>query len=629
MKVYSLIRSIRIKAYDMCAWKRGVQNNLPGQIRLGHIKEFQQNISNRDGDEASQEKEVVRTTLKVLRYEHFINGQYKNKDIHHLTEVDNAISLDHGSSEASVSSNQNALSINFPAALICLPSKGLSKELSDYMTSHSLASPQDSSFSQEPQYVYLHSHKFPHSILPCVIHDLVPTGCILMKDYQLVNCKVCVGDLVEFTLYLGEMLSYDTREGAIRDTTIRYRSILPITRVLISIQSINKNGSIDEPDPIDGKQLSREFNQSFRGCIITTEEVYSITFSDRHLICRVSEIITEQDDDNDIDEENDISLPDSYRGIIDGSTEFFIESKNPSIQVHNAPVFQLFNNLKNIVYILTSDHEVFPTKRRLLRPCLSLTFLVQSGRGIYADSQHSRKDHERNSTVSIVSNEEKIKLFNQIDEEYLDKELIKVSVDACTFDRVLLYLEHEARGDSFRFDPLLVNDIYDAANSLNILGLKEICQRVVGSFQERVRKTPIRLEEIITRNRDGGYAMDKDKRMKRKETILLMSNMVFDITHWLDEHPGGSMIIPEQALNVDSTIFFEIYHASRQSFLYLKEFYIGELAVEDCDKVQLPTNCPLGTKASDAFIEQLKKVTDPWRLKQSDLKEYIQVHKSF
>lgn len=45
---------------------------------------------------------------------------------------------------------------------------------------------------------------------------------------------------------------------------------------------------------------------------------------------------------------------------------------------------------------------------------------------------------------------------------------------------------------------------------------------------------------------------------------------VLDITRWLSEHPGGSTIIPEQALNIDCSVFFEIYHASRISFMYLK-----------------------------------------------------------
>jgi hypothetical protein len=70
------------------------------------------------------------------------------------------------------------------------------------------------------------------------------------------------------------------------------------------------------------------------------------------------------------------------------------------------------------------------------------------------------------------------------------------------------------------------------------------------------------------------------------------------------------------ALNVDSTVFFEIYHASKQSFLYLKEFYIGELAVED--RILVPPSGTDGVKASEAFLEQLGKLTK-WRLQESDM----------
>jgi cytochrome b involved in lipid metabolism len=51
--------------------------------------------------------------------------------------------------------------------------------------------------------------------------------------------------------------------------------------------------------------------------------------------------------------------------------------------------------------------------------------------------------------------------------------------------------------------------------------------------------------------------------------------MVLDVTRWLPEHPGGSTIIPSQALNMDAARFYEIYHASRESFLYVRHFYIG------------------------------------------------------
>ena len=68
---------------------------------------------------------------------------------------------------------------------------------------------------------------------------------------------------------------------------------------------------------------------------------------------------------------------------------------------------------------------------------------------------------------------------------------------------------------------------------------------------------------------DGGKG-EKGGSVKRGDTWLLLDGMVLDITRWLPEHPGGSEIIPKQSLNVDATVFFEIYHASRQSFLYLK-----------------------------------------------------------
>jgi len=109
-----------------------------------------------------------------------------------------------------------------------------------------------------------------------------------------------------------------------------------------------------------------------------------------------------------------------------------------------------------------------------------------------------------------------------------------------------------------------------------------------------------------------------------------------DVSRWLEEHPGGSSIIPEQALNIDCTVFFELYHASRQSFLYLKEFYIGELAQEDFPLVQqytLESKSSRGDAmndqvyASDAFMEQLSRVTS-WRLKPEDLINFS-VHKSF
>jgi cytochrome b involved in lipid metabolism len=263
-----------------------------------------------------------------------------------------------------------------------------------------------------------------------------------------------------------------------------------------------------------------------------------------------------------------------------------------------------------VVTVFTMDEEEFPVKRRLLRPCLALTSLVQAGRGKYAQPAQSRCEDSSNS-----NNPETQDLVNRI----------VVPVDACTFDRVLLYLEHEIRGETFKFDPLIAADLLEAAISLKIQGLQDTCEKVLGSFAERVRKVPIRLQEVLDRNEQGRLAaLDPMRRGKRGETLLILSGMVFDITRWLDEHPGGSTIIPEQALNMDCTVFFEIYHASRQSFLYLKEFYIGEIAEEDLALVPLP---PGDATPSAAFVEQLARVTG-WRLRNDQLIKY-HVHKSF
>ena len=92
--------------------------------------------------------------------------------------------------------------------------------------------------------------------------------------------------------------------------------------------------------------------------------------------------------------------------------------------------------------------------------------------------------------------------------------------------------------------------------------------------------------------------------------MVTMDGMVFDLLAWLPEHPGGSTIIPEQALNVDSTVFFELYHASRESFTYLREFYVGELHEEERELVPSASG---EEEASADFLEQLREFAQPFR----------------
>jgi hypothetical protein len=54
-----------------------------------------------------------------------------------------------------------------------------------------------------------------------------------------------------------------------------------------------------------------------------------------------------------------------------------------------------------------------------------------------------------------------------------------------------------------------------------------------------------------------------------------------------------------------------MYHVSRQSFLYLKSFYIGELAPED---VAILRSNDKGAEASQGFLDALRSYTIEWRV---------------
>lgn len=86
---------------------------------------------------------------------------------------------------------------------------------------------------------------------------------------------------------------------------------------------------------------------------------------------------------------------------------------------------------------------------------------------------------------------------------------------------VPLRMPFQARSESFQFDPLLAVELREAAILLGIAGLQAACEKVLGSFEERVRKVPIRLDEVLERNKAGSGSVGR-----RGETLLLMDGMV-------------------------------------------------------------------------------------------------------
>ena len=432
-------------------------------------------------------------------------------------------------------------------------------------------------------FLYLHAHRHPASVITAVLSDDLPERSIALTDTQLVNSKVCIGERQPFTLYDSNVFAYDCREGVIGNTDVRVdREAEVLSRLGLEIR-LREKMSIPSEVIVSTRRVVENLGRLLYGVLVTVGDIYLLQLDNHQLVCRVSQLEPEEVEDDDLE------IVDYYRGLVDDSTAISVvvcDAYN-ALSLDEPSTFSgSMRNISNIVTIRTKDDELFPVKRRLLRPCISLTSVVQAGRGVYRS---------------------------------YEEDTIPVPVDACTFDRVLLYLEHEAREEEFKFDPLIANDLLTAAQALGISGLQACCEKVLGSFKDRVRQTPIRLSEVLARNQAGC-----DSSGKRTETLLIMSGMVLDISRWLYEHPGGSSIIPNQALNVDSTVFFEIYHASRQSFLYLKEFYIGELAEEDLDLVPLPPR--EDATVTEAFREHLARMTS-WRIKPRAINH--EVHKSF
>ncbi|PSC67239.1 cytochrome b5 [Micractinium conductrix] len=219
---------------------------------------------------------------------------------------------------------------------------------------------------------------------------------------------------------------------------------------------------------------------------------------------------------------------------------------------------------RNCVLVHTTDAEgegeTFPVQRKLLRPCIALTKAVRSeGEGAPG---------------------------------------VTLAVDTLTFDRVLIFLEALAlQRQPPAFGLHLCPQLLEAAQQLGLRALEECCRERLGESQARLRFYSF--AEIRELNARGGC-------------WLILDGMVLDVTRWLPEHPGGSRIIPEQSLNLDCSRMFEIFHASRESFIYLQQFYAGEVSPEDLPLVPPPSEPP-----SAEFLDQLRQYT-PWRLRAAE-----------
>eukprot|EP00908_Phaeocystis_cordata_P025177 Transcript_7628.p1 GENE.Transcript_7628~~Transcript_7628.p1 ORF type:complete len:526 (+),score=279.49 Transcript_7628:151-1728(+) len=417
-------------------------------------------------------------------------------------------------------------------------------------------------------------------VLSAVAHEAAGPGEILLSEAQRLTLHVCEDDWYEWSPFAAEAE--------------------PLAELVLEAQLL-------EPTPggeavvVESEALARAAAKWLFGEVISTNEIFMATYEVEpagggdeekaaaaaaaarggvRLVLRVTDLAHPPPEEEE-EEELSVSGPHCFRGVLaPGQTRVFAcpstNYKSSALQLRLAQQLQLVGvparparPARAVVHVTTSDGECFPCPKRLLQPCIALTKAVR----------------DRAAEVEA-----------------------RVEVDCSTFDRVLLYLEAAARGQagSFAFDANSLEDVAQAASALGCRPLSERVAALLGDFKSRVRMH--RWAEVVARNEAGGCWVSMD-------------GMIFDLEAWLPEHPGGATIIPQQALNKDCTVFFELYHASRESFTYLREFYIGELWPEERALVPMEEET-----ASADFMAQLRAFSAGFRLSEESQLAFVKAH---
>ncbi len=391
--------------------------------------------------------------------------------------------------------------------------------------------------------------------------DSVREGEIWLSEAQRLSLRVCENEAYEW-----------------RPFDASAAGVPRLAELSLEAQLVEPPAAGAPPLHIDSEWLGRRLAKRLFGVPVSDNELFIVEPTDGEgdgggasaprLVVRVTALVPEAADDVDESAVQTSAMLHCWRGLVGTlttvrltpSTSFKGSAASAAVSaglvLENVPPPRSTAR-RGLVQVETEDGEVFPVSRELLRPCIALTHAVRS-----AD----------------------------------DEPTARVSVGCLAFDRALLWLEASAKGaaDGFAIEASVLDEMGDAAEALGCRALADCVSRRRGDFISRIQLH--RWADVVAHNDRGGC-------------WIAMSGMVFDLEAWLPEHPGGSTIIPAQALNRDSTVFFELYHASRESFGYLRSFYIGEVLPED--RRLIPNDDEV---ASADFMAQLESFCSPWRL---------------
>ncbi|XP_071494324.1 cytochrome b5-like [Diadema antillarum] len=93
------------------------------------------------------------------------------------------------------------------------------------------------------------------------------------------------------------------------------------------------------------------------------------------------------------------------------------------------------------------------------------------------------------------------------------------------------------------------------------------------------------------------YRLEEVQKHKSGSSLwLVIHNQVYDVTKFLDEHPGGEEVLIEQAGGDGSESFEDVGHSSDAREL-MKDYHIGELADEDKFKPNTRVSAAIGNSS--------------------------------
>ena len=497
--------------------------------------------------------------------------------------------------------------------------------------------------------------------------DQCPIGCLALTETQRINIHVAEDQTASFKVF--DIVPEDGTANTLHDIELEVR----LLRIGQSDDASSSDESSDDEETenlpsenknkrtqVDGAVLTKEMTARLLNRWVCAGELFSVEADQRansqvknnNTTVRVRVVSLNTADPK----STDVLQPGyhAFRGVVTQKTKVYLHaegdvgvgqsvgrnsttcSTSTSLNTHTTVCGALtvtnstsrddhearqINEATETVEVTTSDGEVFPVHRKLLRPCLALTKFVREAApdGIVSSGKREAWERENRLAIDDESTSKQSETKNSNKNENLG---VQIEIDCETFDNILIWLECDCMGKQVpEYDVRTTESLIEASEKLGLLTLADQCRASVGQHSRRIRLH--KWSDVITHNQSGGVR-------------IAIDGMVLDVKRWLPEHPGGDRIIPSQSTNVDATRHFELYHASKESFLYLKTFYVGEVVEKDLQKIPRVVNSTTGVEdppASPESLSQLREYTKEFRIDpqgeykaEEEKEEVVRVH---